>query len=85
MIKINLEKIKKLVEKYGDSSLIEEFSCIEKSVQKEIPKIVYIQLWMYTGCPTCDYTLSTHYGDGYHAIENEIDRCPRCGQLLEWE
>lgn len=57
-----------------------------KALEKEIPKCVKVEKWINTYCPNgCGQVLSIHHGDGYYSIQHEPDRCPNCGQVLEWE
>ena len=57
-----------------------------KALEKDIPKCVKVEKWINTYCPNgCGQVLSIHHGDGYYSIQHEPDRCPNCGQVLEWE
>ena len=55
-------------------------------LEKQIPKKVKIEQWIYTKCD-CGYEFSKHHGDGYYSIplENKTKYCPNCGQKLNWE
>lgn len=56
-----------------------------KALEKQIPKKVKIEQWIYTKCD-CGYEFSKHHGDGYYSIplENKTKYCPNCGQKLDW-
>ena len=56
-----------------------------KALEKQIPKKVKIQQWIYTKCD-CGYEFSKHHGDGYYSIplEKKTNYCPECGQKLDW-
>ena len=55
------------------------------ALEKQIPKKVKIEQWIYTKCD-CGYGFSRHHGDGYYSIplENKTKYCPNCGQRLNW-
>lgn len=55
------------------------------ALEKQIPKKVKIEQWIYTKCD-CGYEFSKHHGDGYYSIplENKTKYCPDCGQKLDW-
>ena len=54
-------------------------------MEKQIPKKVKIEQWIYTKCD-CGYEFSRHHGDGYYSIplENKTKYSPNCGQRLNW-
>ena len=56
-----------------------------KALEKQIPKKVKIEQWIYTKCD-CGFEFSKHHGDGYYSIpiENKTKYCPNCGQKLDW-
>ena len=56
-----------------------------QALEKQIPKKVKIEQWIYTKCD-CGYEFSRHHGDGYYSIplENKTKYCPNCGQKLDW-
>lgn len=56
-----------------------------KALEKQIPKKVKIEQWIYTKCD-CGYEFSKHHGDGYYSIplENKTKYCANCGQKLDW-
>ena len=56
-----------------------------KALEKQIPKKVKIEQWIYTKCD-CGFEFSKHHGDGYYSIplENKTKYCPNCGQRLKW-
>ncbi len=58
---------------------------VKEAVQKQIPKKVNIQRYIYTKC-NCGHEFSKHYGDGYYDVphENKTNYCPDCGQALDW-
>ena len=60
-----------------------EMAC--KAMEKQIPKKVEVQQWIYTKCE-CGYEFSEHHGDGYYSIpyDKKTDYCPKCGQALDW-
>ena len=55
------------------------------ALEKQIPKKVNIQRYIYTKCD-CGYEFSKHYGDGYYDVpqEKKTNYCPECGQALDW-
>ena len=55
------------------------------ALEKQIPKKVKIEQWIYTKCD-CGFEFSKHHGDGYYSIplENKTKYCPNCGQKLDW-
>ena len=55
------------------------------ALEKQIPKKVKIQQWIYTKCD-CGYEFSKDHGDGYYSIplEKKTNYCPKCGQKLDW-
>ena len=54
-------------------------------MEKQIPKKVKIEQWIYTKCD-CGYEFSRHHGDGYYSIplENKTKYCPNCGQKIDF-
>ena len=63
----------------------EAFNMAINALEKQIPKKVKIEQWIYTKCD-CGYEFSKHRGDGYYSIplENKTKYCPNCGQKLDW-
>ena len=63
----------------------EAFQMAINALEKQIPKKVKIEQWIYTKCD-CGYEFSRHHGDGYYSIplENKTKYCPNCGQKLDW-
>ena len=64
---------------------LENMELIVQALEKQIPKKVKIEQWIYTKCD-CGYEFSKHHGDGYYSIplENKTKYCPNCGQKLDW-
>lgn len=63
----------------------EAFEIVMRAFDKEIPMRVNIEQWIHTECPNgCGYEFSKHHGDGYYSIPEKPDRCPCCGQRLNW-
>ena len=64
---------------------LENMELIVQALEKQIPKKVKIEQWIYTKCD-CGYEFSKHRGDGYYSIplENKTKYCPNCGQKLDW-
>ena len=58
---------------------------LQAAMEKQIPKKVKIEQWIYTKC-NCGFEFSKHHGDGYYSIplENKTKYCPNCGQRLNW-
>ena len=56
-----------------------------QALEKQIPKKVKIEQWIYTKCD-CGYEFSRHHGDGYYSIplENKTKYCPNCGQKIDF-
>ena len=63
----------------------ESFQLAINALEKQIPKKVKTEQWIYTKCD-CGYEFSKHRGDGYYSIplENKTNFCPNCGQKLDW-
>lgn len=57
-----------------------------QALEKQIPKKVKIEQWIYTKCD-CGYEFSEHHGDGYYSIplEKKTNYCPNCGQKIRLE
>ena len=64
---------------------LENMELIVQALEKQIPKKVKIEQWIYIKCD-CGYEFSRHNGDGYYSIplENKTKYCPNCGQKLDW-
>ena len=71
----------KEVQQYREIGTVDE--CRE-AVEKRKPKKVKIKAWSPARCPSCDYELSTNVGDGYYKHPIFLERCPQCGQKLDW-
>ena len=56
-----------------------------EAVEKQNPKKIIIRNWRSTFCPTCGHELSTSLGDGYYKYPTFLERCPKCGQAIQWE
>lgn len=69
----------------GDYVNLESLKAAAKALEKQIPKKVKIQQWIYTKCD-CGYEFSKHHGDGYYSIplEKKTNYCPNCGIKLDW-
>lgn len=75
--------------KADNSSLTNRKNAIDKAItalEKQIPKLVKIRAWSPANCPTCEYELSEHKGDGYYKHLTHLERCPNveCSQRLKW-
>ena len=70
------------LEQYRKIGTVEE--CRE-AVEKQNPKKIIIRNWNPTRCPTCGHELSTSLGDGYYKHPTFLERCPNCGQAIQWE
>ena len=81
------EAIKELQVGYlGDTEdLVQAKHIAINALEKQIPKKVKIEQWIYTKCD-CGFEFSKHHGDGYYSIplENKTKYCPNCGQKLDW-
>lgn len=57
-----------------------------QALEKQIPKKVHEEAWIYTKCD-CGYEFSKHHGDGYYTVpyHKKTNYCPNCGQRLNWE
>lgn len=64
---------------------LKNMEMIVQALEKQIPKKVKIEQWIYTKCD-CGFEFSKHHGDGYYSIplENKTKYCPNCGQKLDW-
>ena len=72
----------KEVQLYREIGTVEE---CRKAVDKQKPKKIIIRDWNPTKCPTCGHELSTSLGDGYYKHPTFLERCPKCGQTIQWE
>lgn len=70
------------LEQYRKIGSVEE--CRE-AVDKQKPKKIIIEPYCPTECPTCGHELSTSLGDGYYKYPTFLERCPNCGQAIQWE
>ena len=75
-------KALKEVQQYRDIGTVEE--CRE-AVEKQRTKKIIIRDWNPTRCPTCGHELSTSFGDGYYKHPIFLERCPECGQAIQWD
>lgn len=71
----------KEIQQYREIGSVEE---CQEAVEKQKPKKVKIKAWSPARCPSCDYELSTNVGDGYYKHPIFLERCPQCGQKLDW-
>ena len=69
-------------QQYREIGTVEE--CRE-AVEKQNPKKIIIRNWSSTFCPTCGHELSTSLGDGYYKHPTFLERCPKCGQAIQWD
>ena len=67
---------------YREIGTVEE--CRE-AVGKQKPKKIIIESYCSTECPTCGHELSTSLGDGYYKYSTFLERCPNCGQAIQWD
>lgn len=72
----------KEVQQYRKIGTVEE---CRKAVEKQKAKKIIIRDWNPTKCPTCGHELSTSLGDGYYKHPTFLERCPNCGQAINWE
>ena len=72
----------KEAQQYRKIGTIEE--CRE-AVEKQRTKKIIIRDWNPTKCPTCGHKLSTSLGDGYYKHPIFLERCPECGQAIQWD
>ena len=72
----------KEIQQYREIGTVEE--CRE-AVEKQKPKKIIIESYCSTECPTCGHELSTSLGDGYYKYPTFLERCPNCGQVIQWE
>lgn len=72
----------KEVQQYREIGTVEE--CRE-AVEKQRTKKIIIRDWNPTKCPTCGHELSTSLGDGYYKHPIFLERCPECGQAIQWD
>ena len=72
----------KEVQRYRKIGTAEE--CRE-AVEKQRTKKIIIRDWSPTKCPTCGHELSTSLGDGYYKHPIFLERCPECGQAIQWD
>ena len=72
----------KEIQQYREIGTVEE--CRE-AVEKQKPKKIIIEPYCPTECPTCGHELSTSLGDGYYKHPTFLERCPNCGQAIQWD
>ena len=72
----------KELQHYREIGTVEE--CRE-AVEKQRTKKIIIRDWNPTKCPTCGHELSTSLGDGYYKHPIFLERCPECGQAIQWD
>lgn len=50
------------------------------------PMCVVAEKWNPSECPRCGRSFAGYenYGDGYYWRARELERCPYCGQKLDW-
>lgn len=81
-----IEKLnfRKMLRMHGED-MNEEFDIAIKALEKQIPKKVVENRWIYTRCD-CGHEFSIHHGDGYYSIpyKQKTNYCPNCGQKLDW-
>ena len=75
-------KALKEIQQYRAIGTVEE---CRKAVEKQNPKKIIIRNWNPTRCPTCGHELSTSLGDGYYKHPTFLERCPNCGQAIQWD
>lgn len=75
----------KVIEKCMEYEQIGTVEECREAMEKQKAKYVKIEPWSPAHCPSCDYELSTHIGDGYYKHPTFLKRCPKCGQLITWE
>ena len=53
---------------------------------RQTPKPAIIEKWEPSRCPTCNADFHDHEpcNDGYYKRAVNLERCPYCGQRLEW-
>ena len=57
-----------------------------EALEKQIPKKMKEEKWIYTKC-SCGRILSIHHGDGYYEVPHAVKMekyCHNCGQKLDW-
>ena len=74
-------KALKEIQQYREIGTVKE--CRE-AVEKQRPKKIIIEPYCPTECPTCGHELSTSLGDGYYKYPTFLERCPNCGQAIQW-
>lgn len=57
----------------------------KEAMERQKLKHVNIEDWSPARCPSCDYELSTSLGDGYYRHPIFLERCPKCGQKIQWD
>ncbi len=67
-----------------NQEMLEALNMGIEALLKQIPKHPIIEKWSAALCPCCKEELSEHMGDGYYRHRESLDRCPKCGQKLEW-
>ena len=72
----------KEIQQYRKIGTVEE--CREAREKQRTKKII-IRDWNPTKCPTCGHELSTSLGDGYYKHPIFLERCPECGQAIQWD
>ncbi|WP_287493444.1 hypothetical protein [Sellimonas sp.] len=82
--KTDRNELAKIIDEWLEYSKIGTVKECREAVEKQRPKKVKIKAWSPVRCPSCDYELSTNVGDGYYKHPIFLERCPQCGQKLDW-
>lgn len=89
---MELEKVIKILERkttvpgdgFSFDEISEAFDIAIREVGKGIPKPSIRESWRPNRCPTCGANLGGACDDGYY--QNPwYERCPNCGQCLEYD
>lgn len=66
---------------------IENYIVIVEALEKQMPKkVTRDSVYSPALCPTCHTDeICKSLGDGYYQYFTDIEYCPRCGQLIDWD
>lgn len=82
--KVERNELAKIIDEWISYRKIGTVEDCREAMEKRKPKKVKIKAWSPVRCPSCDYELSTNVGDGYYKHPIFLERCPQCGQKLDW-
>lgn len=83
--KVERNELAKIIDEWISYRKIGTVEECREAVEKQRTKKIIIRDWNPTKCPTCGHELSTSLGDGYYKHPIFLERCPECGQAIQWD